>query len=190
MTGACLSDVTSGYSGIFAYTELGSVWSIMTTTVSADSSTVGAIAIVGWNIKHASDTSTSTLSSTTSNSPTPTPTSSSTPSPKSASAPTSGLATGTAVGIGVGVALGVIGLVCLFASFCLIRRRRQRRERDTSEARMGDLPGVAIEAKPALGGSNVNMSRLCPSEVDNDGERRVSELHSEHLRASPVELSG
>ncbi|KAH8763293.1 hypothetical protein F5883DRAFT_463466 [Diaporthe sp. PMI_573] len=179
--GACLSTVNSGYSGIFAYTDGPSVWSIMTTTVSAKRSTVGAIAVVGWNIRQTSGTSISTLSFTTSLSQTATPTSSSTTSPTSTSGSTSGLARGAAVGIWVGVGLGVIGLASLLAFFCLIRCRRRRRERDTREARTDDLSGVAVEAEPG---------QPFPSEVDNDGEIRALELHSEHRSATPVELCG
>ncbi|KAH9843363.1 LPXTG-domain-containing protein, partial [Teratosphaeria destructans] len=94
-------------------------WSIVTTTLRS-ASTVGAIAVVGWNIaQRTSVSSTSTASSTFS-------TASSISSPTSTSATSSALLnsqsttassskddlpTGTAAGIGVGVAVGAIAEV-------------------------------------------------------------------------------
>lgn len=182
VVGDCLSDVTSGFSGVWAHTDGGSIWSVMSTTVSVASSTVGAIAIVGWNIK---ETAVSTSPPSSNIMPTITGGLASSTNPALVQSPADGstptLATGTAVGIGVGVALGVLGFISLLVSFCLIRRRKHKRERNASA-------GGTSETISAFGDAHAKLSQICPTELES--ERSVSEMHSEYLRAYPAELSG
>ncbi|KAG8166589.1 hypothetical protein KVR01_002278 [Diaporthe batatas] len=195
VVGDCLSNVAGHFSGVFAYIDDGSVWSVSTGTVT-DLTTVGAVAVIGWNIRQTPETASTspTLSSPTteslSSTSTPT-TSSATSSPTSTGGWTSGLPRGAAVGIGVGVGLGVVGLASLIASFILIRRRKRKREGEIN----GDstLPGVVVEGKPAVGVPHGNMDQPGPSEAGNDGAIRASELHSEdreYQSVTPSELHG
>ncbi|KAL9088718.1 MAG: hypothetical protein Q9165_006027 [Trypethelium subeluteriae] len=131
--GNCLSSVSAGEVLTYASASNSPApspddWSTVTTTVDIDT-TVGAVAVVGWNIKGAT-------------SPTPSPTTSSSntasitgalstnpsiPSPTQIT-PNSGLSSGAKAGIGVGVALGVLGILALFATIFLLRRRRREKE--------------------------------------------------------------
>ncbi|AEO63635.1 uncharacterized protein THITE_2085148 [Thermothielavioides terrestris NRRL 8126] len=172
VVGDCLSSVTKGAVLTFASTPPGAsnAWSIATTTLTG-SSTVGAIAVVGWNIAlQTSKTSFTSITSTTSSS-TSTSTFTSTATTTSpfvttatSSGATAGLAnnggtapsgsspgltTGGAVGLGVGVSIGVLGLAALLAALYLIRSRRQK-----AEAAAGPGAGAAggVSHPPAGGG--------------------------------------
>lgn len=100
-------------------------WSIATTTMDT-SSTVGAIAIVGWNLAVSttptSTPMTTTLSSTSTAS-TASQTSTSSPSNSDSSG---GLSSGAKAGIGVGVAVGAIGVIALIVAIFLLRRRKEK----------------------------------------------------------------
>ncbi|KAK6949230.1 hypothetical protein Daesc_009304 [Daldinia eschscholtzii] len=140
--GDCLSDVSSGMRLTYASTSTGNsdIWSTETTSLT-EGSTVGAIAIVGWNIKLARPTmDASSKPATSSSDSTSTSESISTPSPSanspSASPPPSSsssssnssshISPGVAAGIGVGVGLGVVGATALIVTLCLMRRRKRK----------------------------------------------------------------
>jgi hypothetical protein len=148
--GRCLSTVPSGVTLTYASTPFGvsTAWKTATTTLSRNSY-VGAIGVVGWNIKFATPTSTSTSTSVASISTSATLTSTSaTLAPVSAtstsfsvgldttsqtaapsaisSSSAAGLTTGAKVGIGVGVGVGGVGAIALFvALYTLLRRRKE-----------------------------------------------------------------
>lgn len=137
--GDCLSNVPEGMVltyGSTAYDDSTS-WSMATTTL-AHPSTVGAIAIKGWNVNIPETTSTST--------PTPTSTrattSISTTGSPSTTAATNGLSsenlsasnsgsseelsTGAKAGIGIGAAVGAIGIIALLVALYFFRQKKQR----------------------------------------------------------------
>ncbi|RHZ72042.1 hypothetical protein CDV55_106432 [Aspergillus turcosus] len=127
--GRCLSTVSSGATLTYASTPYGdsTAWKTATTTLS-QSSTVGAIGVVGWNIKFATPASTSTSTSVTSTSTSAGPdTTSETAAPSATSSSSAaGLTTGAKVGIGVGVGVGGVGAIALFvALYTLLRRRKE-----------------------------------------------------------------
>ncbi|KAI1420124.1 hypothetical protein F5Y12DRAFT_792225 [Xylaria sp. FL1777] len=128
VVGDCLSDVSSGMLLTYASTsaDISGPWYIKTTSLT-ESSTVGAIAIVGWNIKLTTPTKIETTSSSlmpTSNSAS---TSSLSPGPSSSFPNNSPqISPGIAAGISVGVGLGVIGTASLLVVLCLMRRRKKR----------------------------------------------------------------
>ncbi|KAI2622484.1 hypothetical protein GGR54DRAFT_65571 [Hypoxylon sp. NC1633] len=166
--GNCLSVVSSGATITFASTseDVSTSWSTAT-TVLTESSYVGAIAVVGWNIEIATSTtsvasqrpttsSSSSSSSFTSSLSSPSSstiessarvstsagsdmvlTSQLLPSPTSTPQGSSGTSVSTAVGVGVGVGVGVILLGIL--SF-LIYRRRSKRKREAPVAFDQHLP--------------------------------------------------
>ncbi|KAJ5588161.1 hypothetical protein N7537_010839 [Penicillium hordei] len=122
VAGNCLSKVSSGMTLTYGSTanDDSSSWSMATTTMTS-SSTVGAIGIVGWNIKYPSTaTATSTTSATTT-----TPSTSVTSQNSNSSSPSS-LDTGAKIGIGVGIGVGAIGVIALLTALYLFRRRKQR----------------------------------------------------------------
>lgn len=194
ITGACLSDVSSGYKGIWAYTDGGSSWKLTTSTLTVSSSTVGAIGVVGWNIKESASsigTGTSTrnlVSSGHSSSATETKTSTATrttPSSQSSTFPaTGGLSTGAIIGVGLGVALGVIGVVSLLVTVCLMRRKRQKKATTLDRRPTPPLQQI-MGFKPAAG-----LGPWGVQELGADGSRQRSELHSEDAFRHPVELAG
>jgi hypothetical protein len=102
----------------------------MATTTLDSASTVGAIAVVGWNINDVSacaPSSTSSEPASTSHTgaqtnPTSTSTSASAPTQTTSAAPDSGLSTNAKAGIGIGVALGAIGLAALIGAILIVRR--------------------------------------------------------------------
>lgn len=141
--GNCLSNVSSGMTltyGSTAYDDSTS-WSMATTTITS-SSTIGAIGIVGWNIKYpttATSTSmastpslttqsSSTQSSTTMTTPSTTASAASQNPSVSSSSSSSNLTTGAKTGIGVGVSVGAIGVIALLTTLYLFRQRKQRTE--------------------------------------------------------------
>lgn len=200
ITGACLSDVSSGYKGTWAYTNGGSSWTVTTSTLTVSSSTVGAIGIVGWNIKEpASSTGTGTstrdlVSSGHSFSPTPassateakasTATSTTPSSQASNLSATGGLSTGATIGVGLGVALGVIGVVSLVVAVCLMRRKRQKKA-TTLERRPTPPLQQMMDFKPAAG-----LGPWGSQELGADSSRQRSELYSGDAFRHPVELAG
>ncbi|KAF1951067.1 hypothetical protein CC80DRAFT_539202 [Byssothecium circinans] len=141
VNGNCVSDISNGMVLTYASTAqtASTDWVTATTTMSASSS-VGAIAVVGYNVARtpSSSTSPSALRPTTSPSTSLSPSSSmaSTSSSAASSAPTSstgvrsgtegGMSTGIKVGIGLGVTLGVIGIVALVFAMIILRRRREK----------------------------------------------------------------
>ncbi|KGO40815.1 hypothetical protein PEXP_086270 [Penicillium expansum] len=138
VAGNCLSDVSSGMTLTYGSTasDDSTSWSMATTTMTS-SSTVGAIAIVGWNIKYpttATSTSiTSTPSLTTqslatqSSSTITTTTPAASPSLSvSSSNSESSLTTGAKAGIGIGIGVGAIGVIVLLIALYLFRKRKER----------------------------------------------------------------
>ncbi|KPM41817.1 hypothetical protein AK830_g4751 [Neonectria ditissima] len=133
--GDCESHIKSGATLTFMSTREGesTSWKEATTTLDA-SSTIGAIAVVGWNIRATTSSSPSSTaaSGTSSTSSTASSTTQSTiPSSTSTSQPTdvgqsAGLSTSTTIGVGVGVALGVIGIAALGVAIFLIRRKKAK----------------------------------------------------------------
>lgn len=193
ITGACLSDVSSGYKGTWGHTSGGSSWTVTTSTLTVSSSTVGAIGVVGWIIKEAASTGTGNLVSSSS-----TPTTSATEAGKASSTAAStsdpssatggSLSTGATVGIGLGVALGVIGVVSLLVAVGLVRRKRQRKA--TALERRPTSPPLQhmTDFKPAAAGG---WEPWRVQELGAEGSsRQRSELHSEEAFRRPVELAG
>ncbi|KAJ3574875.1 hypothetical protein NPX13_g4220 [Xylaria arbuscula] len=139
--GDCLSTVSQGMVLTYASTaEMAQdEWHTETTTLTR-SSTVGAIAIVGWNIELPTSTSsttdtTSTLESIPVSSSSPHPSSSSpslssspshSSSQSSSSSKSHQINQGAIIGIGVGVGLGVGGIALVLAIVCLMRRRKKK----------------------------------------------------------------
>lgn len=206
VAGDCLSDVSSGMTLTFALTTPGrsDTWNTATTTLT-DSSTVGAIAVVGWNIRVEWSTS-STFSSSSapfiSSIPSPSssasstlvqsstlthkfqtttpsqfsPTTSGTQSVTESSSP-SGITTSTAIGIGVGVGLGVVGIAALVVAACLMRRRKRG---------MASASMVENKQEPSstLHAPTQNMvHELHPEDI------RL-ELSASHAPRTPAELYG
>ncbi|KAL4781236.1 hypothetical protein BJX76DRAFT_363757 [Aspergillus varians] len=133
--GRCLSTVSSGVTLTYASTPYddSTAWETATTTLS-ESSTVGAIGVVGWNINFAAPTLTSTSTSVATNTTTvaintttaATDTKSVAASTSATASPSSdGLTTGAKVGIGVGVGVAGVAALALFAALYLFLRRRK-----------------------------------------------------------------
>ncbi|KAI0475656.1 hypothetical protein GGR56DRAFT_695430 [Xylariaceae sp. FL0804] len=158
--GNCVSSVPPGAVLTFASTSTNTQqWTIVTTTLRS-SSTVGAIAVVGWNIiDEASITRPPTTSSTSAttkgagaagtaaaglSSSSINPTSevlsqtnsaataagAAAQSSSSSSSSSGSLSSGAAAGLGVGVALGVLGIAALAAAVFLIRRKKKKQRED------------------------------------------------------------
>ncbi|KAL1982509.1 hypothetical protein VTN96DRAFT_1234 [Rasamsonia emersonii] len=132
--GDCLSTVLPGMTLTYASAPAteSTAWTIVTTTLTS-SSTVGAIAVVGWNVA----SPTTTTSSATSLASTGSATSSTVfttssaihsaavqTSSSSSVRPSDNLSTGDKAGIGVGVSLGIIELIALLWTVLLLRRKR------------------------------------------------------------------
>ncbi|KAJ5833840.1 hypothetical protein N7474_002151 [Penicillium riverlandense] len=146
--GDCLSDVSSGMTLTYGSTSYDdpSSWHIVTTTL-ASHSTVGAIAIEGWNINgpravtstpapHSTTASTTTTTSITNadataststhvNASLNADTGTGTSTTGSASG-SSGLSTGAKAGIGVGVGVGGIALIAFLIWFFYNRHRKEK----------------------------------------------------------------
>ncbi|KAI1130983.1 hypothetical protein F5Y10DRAFT_99933 [Nemania abortiva] len=143
IAGDCLSDVSSGMRLTYASTSADNseVWYTKTTSLK-ESSTVGAIAIVGWNIELPTPTRIETTSSSATIPLNPISTStSSLPSPTTSSSDSSQNTTRLAIGIGVGVGLGVIGTASLLVTVWLMRRRRRR-------GNVGAVQGAILAQQP------------------------------------------
>lgn len=120
-----MSDVSSGATITYrSSVATKTAYAVKTTTLKRKS-TVGAIAIVGWNIDLPTPTSTAVTSSqpATSN-PIPTETPTDTSNGTSPN-PSSSLSTGAKTGIGVGVGVGAIGVIALLVALWMFRRRRK-----------------------------------------------------------------
>ncbi|KAL4745270.1 hypothetical protein BDW72DRAFT_61896 [Aspergillus terricola var. indicus] len=152
VVGRCLSDVSSGMTITYASTpsDDSTAWTIVTTTLSR-SSTVGAIGVVGWNMKIATTTSPTATSTTTSSTTTSTATSASSATPVATDESTvaaattttdsaSGLSTGAKVGIGVGVGVGALGVVALLVALYLYTRRNKQPMSSQPDAKAQPMP--------------------------------------------------
>ncbi|KAI8947083.1 hypothetical protein F4801DRAFT_582758 [Xylaria longipes] len=177
VVGDCLSDVSAGMLLTYASTSAdnSALWLTETTSLTG-SSTVGAIAIVGWNIKLTNPTNTETTSSSATTPFKHASTSesisvpSSSPSPSSSSNNSSQISPGVAAGIGLGVGLGVIGTVSLLVTLCLMRRRK-RRSLAAAPQDYGATPAQPPQQEP-------NEGTLVKHELDDQQTRR-HELHEE-----------
>ncbi|KAE8353758.1 hypothetical protein BDV28DRAFT_132534 [Aspergillus coremiiformis] len=173
--GNCLSDVSSGMILTYASTPYGvsTAWKTVTTTLSR-SSTVGAIAVVGWNIRFAATTPITTSSISTS---TTTP---DTSSAIDTSAPTStsggDLSLSAKVGIGVGVAVGALGVISLLVAFYFFTQRTQRTSRTTPD------PPEPDPQQPVM--FQMNSQPAWPVELDGTKHRPGEGA------VSPAELAG
>ncbi len=157
VVGDCLSDVSAGMLLTYASTsaDKSHLWHTETTSLTRGS-TVGAIAIVGWNIKLTTPTTIETTTPSSATTPfNPTPTSksipamsSSSPSPSSSSNNASQISPGVAAGIGVGVGLGVIGTALLLVILCRIRRRKRRSLAEAPQTHHQDNGAILAQPTP------------------------------------------
>lgn len=127
-----MSDVTSGMTLTYLSSDsLRDSYATETTTLDSRS-TVGAIALVGWNIDSSTATSTGmtstkTGSMTTSTSATASASQTSSGSGSSSSnsdSDSGGLSSGAKAGIGIGVGVGGIGVLALLVALWMFRRRK------------------------------------------------------------------
>ncbi|KAI4667268.1 uncharacterized protein J4E79_001953 [Alternaria viburni] len=192
VNGDCVSTVPKGMVLTYASTPYGSSndWTIETTTAARDSS-VGAIAVVGFNVARAPPTSTPSPSggsisfsgsSFTSASPAmsttgPSPTASGSNGP----ARDGGMSTGEKIGIGLGVTLGVIGTAALIFAMLLLRRRHGKRAK-TPDA---SVPVAESEPKPMETYQHPQEYEYHISELQ--GHYQPHELPSQEPK-SPVEM--
>lgn len=147
--GNCLSDVPKSMTLTFGSTADSdpSSWSMATTVLDAQS-TVGAIAIKGWNINVPKTTSTHTPTSTAKPGPKSSTSSSTTEQSTESSATdrsiaenlstsntgsSEALSTGAKAGIGIGAAVGAIGVVALLVALYLFRQRKKHSQSQISE---------------------------------------------------------
>ncbi|KAI1490880.1 hypothetical protein F5X96DRAFT_512519 [Biscogniauxia mediterranea] len=192
--GDCLSNVPSGMTLTFASTseDNSESWSTATTALASDSS-VGAIAIVGWNMHRTSHTTSPTTTMTTppislsttfssiANSPNPTTSSSvSMPlQPTDTPGQSSGISSGTAAGIGIGAGLSAVGVIALIVAICVTRRRKRR-------ALIDNLGTVAVNGYyPPANHTAVpwQVQELPPNSAK-------SELTGHHVGWTGIELRG
>ncbi|KAJ5628946.1 hypothetical protein N7490_011174 [Penicillium lividum] len=193
LAGACHSNVTSGMTMTYGSTSDDSASFTMATTTMSSSSTVGAIAIVGWNVQYvvsvtASATSTSTAISTATSTDTSTSTtltdSSTTLSTSSNASETSGsntgggLSVGAKTGIGLGVGLGGIGVIAFIAALWIFARRRKAPKGRT----LSELPGSTQPTQQAHFPGALRGSTTVPRELDGSSYFSSQNAHS------PVEL--
>lgn len=181
-------------------------WKIVTTTLTR-SWTVGAIAVVGWNIRYDAVTPTATATATTasittgpelpstfSSSGIPSTTSNNTST--SAPAPpmvTRTLPTGIKVGIGVGAGLGVLGVSALLAALYIFRRRKRQQATTKSvsvlynEQRPGSRGDWRRTQWPVeLDGTRGAAVKAYRYPAELDGTRQLHRKRD----MSPVELMG
>jgi hypothetical protein len=154
VNGDCVSNISKGMVMTYASTAYMSPkdWTIVTTTMSSASS-VGAIAVVGFNVARDISTTASSSSETPTSgqtgpvtpgsapsTSTPSPSilsqssSSDTPSSSTAANPSTdeGMSVGMKAGIGLGVGLGILGIIALiFAIILLVRRRSKGKPQGT-----------------------------------------------------------
>ena len=174
--GNCLSSVSAGE--VLTYASASSSpapspddWSTVTTTLDTDS-TVGAVAVVGWNIKGATSPTPSptTSPSNTASATGDTSTNPSLPSPTQTT-PDNGLSSGAKAGIGVGVALGVLGILALLATFFLLRRRRRGKEGTAAvAAQEKDQQTDTRYNKYELPNSQIQRAELSDGQVEGGGQ--------------------
>ncbi|KAI0595169.1 hypothetical protein F4775DRAFT_570407 [Biscogniauxia sp. FL1348] len=192
--GDCLSGVPSGMTLTFASTseDNSESWSTATTTLRSDSS-VGAIAIVGWNLHRISHTTSSTTTKTTpptslgttlsSSTTSPNPTTSSIASmplqPTNTPDPSNGISSSAAAGIGIGAGLSAVGIVALVVAICVARRRKRR-------ALIDSMGSVAVNRyyPPA----NQTATSWQVQEIPPSGAK--SELARHHVDWTEIELQG
>ncbi|KGO75606.1 hypothetical protein PITC_050360 [Penicillium italicum] len=173
VAGNCLSNVFSGMTltyGSTAYDDSTS-WSMATTTLTSIS-TVGAIGLVGWNIKYPSTATATSMTSTTTTTPststatsmtsatTTTPSTSAT-SQNSNSGSSSGLDTGAKIGIGIGIGVGAIGVIALLTTLYLFRRRKQRTTAEPDQSLSYHYP-----QPPAMSIPQAPYQQQSPAELD------------------------
>ncbi|KAF2084082.1 hypothetical protein K490DRAFT_49939 [Saccharata proteae CBS 121410] len=181
--GDCLSNVQRGMTLTYAWTSTSTDdWRIGTTTMTS-SSTVGAIAVVGWNVKRTAVTATSSSTSSSTSSTVPAQTSSATPTGAAemisdtataassitadSSEPLSSTTTALKAGIGIAVCLGVIGLIALVVAVWLLRRRKKAFN-DNAE-RLNTTPSGTLDA------SSGDKGRGCELDPAERKEKRGDE---------------
>ncbi|GLA01985.1 hypothetical protein AnigIFM60653_001278 [Aspergillus niger] len=132
------------------HTQMDIAWAMATTTLTTDS-TVGAIDIVGWEIKFpvtATAKATSTSTSTASISSTLTSLPSATEDSNTASG--NALSAGAKAGIGIGVGVGAVGIIALIlALFLFNKRKRLAMSNQQPVAAYAYYPPIARNARPA-----------------------------------------
>ncbi|KAF1827946.1 uncharacterized protein K489DRAFT_32124 [Dissoconium aciculare CBS 342.82] len=208
--GNCVSMVSKGQVITYASTGINTnSWAITTTTLERASS-VGAIAVQGWNVQAVmAPTPTSTPASTqtfvtSTNSALPGSSangsqnsnlaSTSSPSPTTTTIPDSSnsLSVGAQAGIGVGASLGLIGIAALIVALVLLSRRRRSEAEDKPELLTTELPyETKSQPPPSYGAAQQPFY-----EADHQTTARgFHELDSSHYRnelyagQAPVELS-
>ncbi|PYI23511.1 hypothetical protein BO99DRAFT_439794 [Aspergillus violaceofuscus CBS 115571] len=188
--GNCESDVSSGMVLTYASTPSGedTPWRIATTTLTR-SWTVGAIAVVGWNICYDAVTLTSPATTTVAS----ITTAPELPSSITSSTDTRTLPTGIKVGIGVGAGLGVLGILALLAALCIFRRRKRQKAttKTVSVLYHEQRPGSGRDWRRTqwpveLDGTRGAAGKGYRSPAELDGSKQ---LHRKG-NMSPVELMG
>ncbi|KAF2645608.1 hypothetical protein P280DRAFT_513504 [Massarina eburnea CBS 473.64] len=189
VNGNCISSISRGM--VLTYASTASTastdWSIVTTTMSASSS-VGAIAVVGFNVARVSPSSTSSPASSLA-SPTSSPPSSPSPSFPVESSSTKppaedSMSTGIKVGIGLGVTLGMIGIIALIFAIIMLRRRSQSKSRSFDGAVL--VPASDSGHKP-IGGVHQDPQEYRYPLYELHGNYQPHELPPGEAR-SPVEI--
>ncbi|GJP92699.1 hypothetical protein AnigIFM59636_011501 [Aspergillus niger] len=153
VTGRCMSSVYSGQTLTYGSTPLSdhTAWTIATTTLTTDS-TVGAIDIVGWEIKYPVTATATAISTSTSTASTSSSTLTSVPSTAEDNTSTSdnSLSAGAKAGIGIGVGVGAVGIIALIlALFLFNQRKRLAINSQQPVAAYAYYPPFARNAKPA-----------------------------------------
>lgn len=133
-------------------------WAMATTTMEY-SSTVGAIAVVGWNIQF-STTPTSTPMTVTLSSTSTTSTTSHTSITASKSG--GGLSSGAKAGIGIGVGVGAIGVIALVVAIFLFRRRKEKSPDDSAPPHESQAPDQPPYRPPTVDQSFYGLSSSGP----------------------------
>ncbi|KAI9708109.1 MAG: hypothetical protein M1820_004313 [Bogoriella megaspora] len=167
LAGDCLSNVSSGMVLTFGSTpsDQSTAWTVQTTTLTA-SSTVGAIAVCGWNIGNVISTTaaTSMSSSSPSNNPS-TGIITTSPPPTSTSTPPNTLSAGAKAGISVGSILGTLGIFAFIATLIILRWRTQHKKAGhTNDETVPNTYGSKAEL-PAI-----SRQRVLPPEMTGDTE--------------------
>ncbi|KAI1851344.1 hypothetical protein JX266_003419 [Neoarthrinium moseri] len=203
--GDCRSTALSGMVLTYASTSgiATTSWSTATTTLTRNVG-VGAIAVVGWNIKQTTSTTTSSDVLETA-SILVTDTQGSAPRISSGSIATSteqqatgaiqtsastdsqaapilgssgGLSAGSSIGIGVGVAVGFIGIVALLIALYMVRNRRRRLQQS-----------AAADPPPEVHTDPMSAYQQDPPMQSTYGNKFIYEA-SDHSRPADMELDG
>lgn len=161
-------DVTSGQTLTYASQKSGSKFDTFTTTLSVKS-TVGAIAITGWNVNYVRSVAPSTATDDIA----PSATATSSTADKSASAVSGGAIAGIVVGI---VAIAALLAVSLFI---FIKKRRKQHQQRAPEA---DSTQIRQNKQVELHGRDL------PHELDQ--ANMVTELPVEHEMRHELEGEG